>query len=188
MKSIKNNIPNFITCLRIVGAIGLLFLEGFTLPFYIVYSICGISDVLDGYLARKWEVTSENGALLDSVADLLFYSVMFSYVIPVLWGVLPTWVWYWVAVILLIRLAAYVTAAVKYRRFASMHTYCNKLTGTSVFLVPYLMKLVSPFAASVTACIFGFLSSMEELLIHISAKEYRSERKSLFHHISKSKE
>ena len=187
MKSIRNNIPNFITCLRIAGAIGLLFLEGFSAPFYIVYTICGISDIVDGHLARKWKICSEQGALLDRVADLLFYSVMFSYVVPYLWGILPMWIWYWVAIILIVRLAAYLTAAVKYRRFASMHTYCNKLTGTAVFVMPYLIKLASPFVAALIACILGFSSSVEELLIHISAKEYKAERKSLFCHMSKNK-
>lgn len=179
MKSIKDKIPNSITLLRILGSIVLLFLEKFSPQFYVVFSFCGISDVLDGYLARRWKVCSEKGAFLDSVADLMFYSAMLIFVIPVMWVTLPLWVWFWVAIILATRIAAYLTAAFKYHRFACMHTYFNKLTGISVFIVPYVMSYISPFVAAFIPCVVGTISSLEELLIHLCTKEYRAERKSL---------
>ena len=41
-----------------------------------IYTFAGLTDVLDGWLARKTGRASEFGARLDSVADLLFYSVL----------------------------------------------------------------------------------------------------------------
>lgn len=75
-------LPNFVTGLRMVGTFLLLFTKAFSPAFYVVYSICGISDVLDGFLARRTGATSEFGARLDSVADLLFYTVMMIKILP----------------------------------------------------------------------------------------------------------
>ena len=36
---------------------------------FVLYIIAGITDVLDGYLARKWEITSAFGRILDPVMD-----------------------------------------------------------------------------------------------------------------------
>lgn len=46
--------------------------ETFSIPFYIIYFYCGISDMLDGYIARKIKNTSQIGAILDSIADIIF--------------------------------------------------------------------------------------------------------------------
>ena len=35
-----------------------------------------VADVLDGYLARKWHVTSPIGMYLDSLADMVTFGVM----------------------------------------------------------------------------------------------------------------
>ena len=45
--------PNALSFFRVASAISLLFIKPFSLPFWIIYSFAGASDVLDGYLARK---------------------------------------------------------------------------------------------------------------------------------------
>ena len=66
--------PNICTMLRIVGTVGLLLIRPLTLPFYLLYTFCGITDVLDGTIARATNSTSEFGARLDSISDLIFYA------------------------------------------------------------------------------------------------------------------
>lgn len=175
----RKNFPNFITVTRIIGTICLLFLDAFSRPFYIVYTIAGLSDVLDGWLARRLKVSSELGAKLDSIADLLFYSVMAIKVLPILLQKLPAEIWIAVGIILVLRLCSYLVAAWKYKRFASLHTYMNKLTGAGVFLIPYtiLLPIFIPFCA-VLSVIAG-IASGEELFIHIRNKEYHSDVKSI---------
>ncbi len=74
------NIPNQLTLLRI------LLIPVFVLIFYlpyewnnlmacIIFSLAGITDALDGYLARKLNQTSSLGAFLDPVADKLMVAV-----------------------------------------------------------------------------------------------------------------
>lgn len=173
-------IPNIITSLRICGTAFLLFIQPFTPLFYAVYTLSGLSDVLDGFIARKTGNVSEFGTKLDSVADLMFYTVMLLRIMPVLIEKLPVSVWIAIAVILLIRIAAYITAAVKYRRFASQHTWLNKATGGGVFAVAYFIKL--PFAIELcwVVCAIACCASLEELLIHIRNKSYHPRIKSIF--------
>lgn len=189
-QNLKNIItpPNMITFIRILGTICLLFVSLFTPVFYIIYTISGCSDVLDGWVARMTKSSSEFGAKLDSVADLLFYAMLLVKILPLLIKMLPGWIWYCVGFVLLLRLGAYLTAALKYHRFATLHTYFNKLTGFAVFLIPYVMELemITKYSIglcySVGLCVVGGISSLEELLIHLSEKEYDINRRTILKH------
>lgn len=174
------NLPNLITLSRIAAALVLIPVRAFSGIFFGIYTYCGISDVLDGALSRKMNLESESGARLDSAADLVFYAVMLVKILPDLAKILPLWARYAVGLILLLRILSYITAALKYRRFASMHTYMNKLTGFLVFTIPYIMLV--PFAKTafiIIICTAALLSSAEEMLIHILSKEYDPDRKTL---------
>ena len=118
----KWNRADTITSVRIVSSLFLLFIPLSSVRFIAVYTFTGLTDVLDGWLARKTGTASDFGARLDSVADLLFYGIVLFRLMPVLWQLLPVEIWYVVAGVLLVRLAAYVTATVKYHRFAPLHT------------------------------------------------------------------
>lgn len=63
-------LPNVLTGLRIVGACALPFVpEAWWLPLVL---FAGVSDWLDGWIARRFGATSRAGALLDGIADKLF--------------------------------------------------------------------------------------------------------------------
>lgn len=171
-------IPNCITASRFLGAIILIFTVSFSIPFYIIYTICGFSDAVDGLLARAMKKETEFGARLDSIADLTFYTVLLIKIFPFLWANLPVYIWYAVAIILTTRLSAYIVACIKYKKFASIHTYANKLTGLSIYFVPYLVKTWTVPVCS-TVCVIAFLASFEELLIHLTSKEYNPSNKSI---------
>ena len=66
------HIPNIITAFRFLGAACLLLCNPAGTAFWIIYGLCGVSDILDGYLARKLHAESKTGAVLDSVADICF--------------------------------------------------------------------------------------------------------------------
>ena len=65
------NLPNVISVLRIAGSIGLLFSDVKGWPFWVLYALCGISDMVDGWLARKLQAETKAGSFLDSVADIV---------------------------------------------------------------------------------------------------------------------
>jgi len=80
------SIPNALTFFRIL-AIPLITVIYFTDVQHkswicvILFSLAGISDALDGYLARRWNQTSKLGAFLDPVADKLLVSIMLVLVV-----------------------------------------------------------------------------------------------------------
>lgn len=169
-KDHKWNASDTITSLRIALSLYLLFLPLGSTGFLAVYTFAGLTDALDGWLARKTGTASEFGARLDSIADLLFYGILLLRLFPVFWQTLPTTIWFFVAAIVLIRLAAYAAAAVRYHQFASLHTWLNKLTGACVFLLPYVFAVSTGIAYCWIVCILALAAALEELAIHLSQK------------------
>ncbi|MGM9537668.1 MAG: CDP-alcohol phosphatidyltransferase family protein [Candidatus Onthomonas sp.] len=176
----KLSAADIITYFRIAGTLSLLLLRPLSAAFFWVYALTGLTDVLDGWIARKTNTVSDFGARLDSAADLLFYTVMLLRVFPFLRNSLTEDVWYAVAVILVVRIAAYLTAAVKYRLFASLHTYLNKLTGGAVFCLPFLLTTEYTAAYCRVICAIAAVAALEELVIHLQRKTYRPNIKSIF--------
>lgn len=173
-------VPNIITAFRMIGAFLLCFLEPLSVTFFILYSLCGISDVLDGLLARGFHVTSVKGALLDSIADLIFYFVMIVKSLPILLDICPAYVWYVVGVILLVRVVSYLTVAIKYHRFAAIHTYANKVCGVAVFIIPYMVEWEFRNLYFCVALLIALYAAVEELLLHLLGKQYDADIKSIF--------
>lgn len=172
------NFADTVTAMRIGASFLLLFLTLDTIWFLVVYTFAGLTDVLDGWVARKTGSISEFGAKLDSIADLLFYGILLIRLFPVLYQTLPGEIWYAVSVIVAVRFASYAAAAVRYHRFASLHTWLNKLTGAAVFLLPYVLFSKSCVVYSWTVCILAFAASAEELAIHLLKADYIPDRKS----------
>lgn len=85
-----------------------------------------------------------------------------------------------VATVVLVRLVTYAMAAAKYHRFASLHTWLNKLTGGAAFLLPYVLVLSSGVIYSWFVCVLALTASTEELAIHLCRNEYRADRKTIF--------
>lgn len=173
-------LPNLITLSRIVSALALLPIPPFSRLFFVVYTYCGVSDILDGALARRLHFANEKGAELDSIADIIFYACAAFKIMPSLCNILTPLTWCIIAAAALLRIISYAFAAIKYRRFDFVHTYMNKLTGFLVFAAAYIIFL--PFAQSVCVIIgaVAVLAAAQELIIHIRACQYCADRKTLF--------
>ena len=167
-----------VTTMRMGVSVLLLFFPLDTIWFLITYTFAGVTDVLDGWIARKTGNASEFGARLDSIADLLFYGVLLIRLFPLLYQTLPKEIWYAALGIIVVRFASYAIAAVKYHCFASLHTWLNKLTGAAVFLLPYVLFSIFSVVYSWAVCILAFAAALEELAIHLLREEYIPERKS----------
>ncbi len=178
MKKILN-LPNCITGIRLVGAVALFFVEPLAIPFYIIYTLCGISDAIDGMVARATGCSTEFGARLDSIADLTFYTAMLVRLLPELKAVFPGWLWYHVVLLITLRLAGYLVAALRYKKFASLHTYMNKATGASMFAVPYFLPTPLGAVYCVGVGAVALIAVVEELIMHLTAKEYTPGRKTI---------
>lgn len=163
------NIPNVVTVLRVVFSAALLFTEPLSLLFFLFYSLCGLSDMLDGFLARKTGSVSTLGSRLDSAADLIFFSATAVLLFPRLG--LPAAVWFWIAAIALVRITAAAIARRRFRRWMMLHTFGNKITGFALFCFPFLMPFTEPQIPAWILCGVAGLSALEELAIQIFSKE-----------------
>ena len=126
------SLPDAISALRFLGAVCLLFFRVESCAFGVIYFVCGLSDMADGYLARKLGCESKVGALLDSLADLAFVICCCFKLIPVL--AFPKWLWIWGGVIVAIKVINQISALVMYKKCIFLHTIANKVTGVLLFL------------------------------------------------------
>ncbi len=165
-------LPNLITVLRLLCALTLFFTIPFTGLFWLFYLLGGFSDIIDGWLARKLKATSRIGALLDSLADLLFLLVLAYLLVP--YFTWPTWLLLWLGVIVVLRIGAVLLALVKYRRPAFLHTYANKLTGLALFAFPLLIFLLGFTATAIILCLLASYAALEELIIISKVKNWDS--------------
>ncbi|MDD4067180.1 MAG: CDP-alcohol phosphatidyltransferase family protein [Clostridia bacterium] len=159
------NVPNIITIIRIILSISLLFIEPVTCLFYIIYLTSGFTDILDGFLARKYNITTEFGARLDSIADLIFYAILVWIFLPLI--TITTVDIVWVVAIALIRFGTLGLTYFKYKTFAFLHTYLNKITSFLVFFYPLVLSYVD----IKVILVFATLSAVEELYIDMKANK-----------------
>ena len=155
-------LPNVISVLRIAGSIGLLFCDVAGWLFWVLYALCGISDMVDGWLARSLQAESKTGAVLDSVADILFVVCCAARLLQVV--EIPVWLWIWAGVIVFIKMVNQVSALAVFKRFCFPHTWANKLTGFLLFLtVPTMFR--SMILISIVAALATFAAVQEGHLI-----------------------
>ena len=96
------HMANMITGTRIVCSIALLFCSVFSIPFYALYIIAGITDMIDGAVARKTQTVSEFGSKLDTIADFVFVAVCLIKIVPAVH--IDKWMYIWIAIIAVIKL------------------------------------------------------------------------------------
>ena len=97
------HIPNILSASRIALCLPLLLVDAMTVPFWILYLIAGLTDILDGFLARRWGVESKFGARLDSFADFVFVLAVGYKLFP--WMKLPTVLWMMIGFIAMVKIA-----------------------------------------------------------------------------------
>ena len=141
-----------------VGAVALLPCNVSSSTFWVLYIVCGISDMADGWLARKLKCVSKTGALLDSLADICFVACCTWQILPML--ELPQWLWLWAGVIVAVKVVNQLLALVMYGRCSFPHTIANKWAGFLLFIaVP--MTFVSVIPISIVAAVATFAAIHE---------------------------
>ena len=156
----KKQIANIIASCRILGSIGLLFCPVFSDSFYVLYLFCGLTDMVDGTIARKTGATSSFGARLDTVADFLFVIASFVKLVPVIQ--FPVWIWVWAAVIAVVKLVNLVWGILGRKQMPSLHTIANKVTGLCLFLLPLTMSFVDLRYTAPVVCVIATIAAIQE--------------------------
>ena len=157
-------IPNILSASRIALCLPLLLVDAMTLPFWVLYLIAGLTDILDGFLARRWGVESKFGARLDSLADFVLVLAVGYKLFP--WLKLPVALWMMIGLIALVKASNAFSVYLVKQRIEFLHTKANKLTGLLLFigLMAIGQSYFIPVAWGV-ACIALFAAIQEGHLI-----------------------
>ncbi len=153
----KRNIANALTISRILCGVCLLFFEVFSLPFYFLYLFCGLSDMLDGFVARKTKSVSEFGSKLDSLADVVFLTCSAIKLLPEI--NLPTWIWLWILLIFIVKIVALVLK----KTIILPHNKLNKICGFLLFIFPLTLSFITIEYSAITLCILASISAIWEI-------------------------
>ena len=152
------HMPNILSSFRMVGAIALLLSDVSSMLFGVFYIFCGISDIADGWLARKLKCVTRTGALLDSLADFCFVACCAWKLLLIL--ELPQWLWLLARVIVAIKVVNQLSALVMYGRCCFPHTTANKWAGFLLFIaVPMTFWSIIPI--SIVAVVATFAAIQE---------------------------
>ena len=125
-------IPNLLSALRIALFLPLFLVDAMTVPFWVLYVIAGTTDMLDGFLARRWGIESKFGARVDSLADFVLVLVVGYKLFP--WLKLPATLWMMVGLIALVKIVNAISSYVVKQKIEFLHTKSNKLTGFLLFI------------------------------------------------------
>lgn len=151
---------NLITGSRVILSVVMLFFPAYSYPFYCCFLLAGFTDIIDGTVARMCEETSEFGARIDSIADMIFVAASVYKFLPVLR--LPVSIWIWTAIIALIKLINIISGYAIKRKFVSMHTMVNKITGMLLFFFPLSVAIVDIRISGVVVCMAATFAAIQE--------------------------
>ena len=154
-------IADITTLSRVPFSLLLLVLPPHSRLFATFYILCGVSDVLDGFIARLLNTESEKGALLDSIADLVFMIVYAVRILPLL--SLSVWIWIWIFIIAAIKIFAAVLRAGKERKPTFEHSFANKLTGVFLFILPLTVCVFDIKYSAAVVCTVATFAAIGEI-------------------------
>lgn len=151
---------NYITSLRIICSIALLFCPVFSAPFYILYIVAGITDMIDGMVARKTNTVSEFGSKLDTVADFVFVVACLIKLIPVL--NINTWIYVWIVIIAIVKVINVISSFVMYKKLVVVHSIMNKIAGALLFALPLTLQFIELRYSAIVVCAVATFAAIQE--------------------------
>lgn len=154
------NIANCISISRIVMSIILAIPKTFSIPFCIIYIYCGISDMLDGFIARRTKSTSKVGTILDSIADIVFVIIAMIKILPVL--NLSNAIIIWASIIALIKIMNIIFSYICYKKVVLPHTFANRITGLVLFVTPLIIVNFDSIIFEIVVCVVATFSAIQE--------------------------
>ena len=168
--TIVRHIPNLLSIIRIVLSLFIIIVAKNNRLLFVIVLLCGVTDVLDGYIARKYNVESKVGAKLDSLGDYTFFLML----------VLYFFIWrlnlindnsMFIVLVIMVRLSSLVVCWIQNKKVYSLHTIANKVTGLLLYVGILVEILVERKGILVFLLVISLISAIEELMIMITIKQ-----------------
>ena len=151
---------NIITGVRIMLSAALLLCPALSPAFYALYLAAGVSDMIDGAVARKTNTVSRLGAKLDTFADLGFVAVCLIKLLPAL--EMPDWLSIWIAGIAIIKLTNIALGYIGQKEFVAVHSVMNKAAGGALFLFPLTLAFAGWKSIAIAFCLAATAAAIQE--------------------------
>ena len=175
-------IPNILGFYRLLAFPFILWfaLSGKENLFAVFLVINLLTDVADGFIARKYKMESEFGARLDSLADIFTYLLAFTgiYIFK-----LEVFIPHLTSFIIFLEMMSLIVivSLIKFGRFPSFHLYSTRIGGYiqgAFFIVLFTYGFISPFYYFMI--IWGMISAIEHITIQLIIPRMRSNVKGLY--------
>lgn len=175
-------IPNLISSYRLLVFPLILYfvITGNEKLFAIFLIINLLSDILDGFIARRFNMQTEIGAKLDSFADNLTYLLAFTGLLVFKMEELqPHLISFFIFIGMLVLTV--IVSLIKFRKFPSFHLYWTKIGGYlqgAFFICVFTLGFWTPFYYLVIA--WGIIGALEHIAIQMVIPEMRSNVRGLY--------
>lgn len=180
--SIKS-IPDLLCYARLLLVPIVLALALSNLPFYagVALLAAGLTDMLDGIIARGWNIATAYGSRLDSIADTLMEVSAAAAVLILKPGIFTGHTLIlgaWIA----IEASSILLGWIKFRRIANLHLYLTKTAGVIAYaFVIYTLVIGYNEAFFYAAAALLLVSSLECLILQLFAPRVDEHMKSMYH-------
>lgn len=150
------NIPNLLSILRMILVIPLLYsaLTNQKTLFLIIFIIGGLTDILDGAIARKFKKTTELGSKLDSIADYIFFPIgIFSLIFFSPEIILDNLI-----LMIITGISALTLILIKLisKRFLTPHHYLSKISSTAIYIL-IIYTIIFDYNKIITNVLLGIV-------------------------------
>ena len=151
------------------------------LVFLFMFIIIGVTDKLDGTLARYLNQTTALGAKLDTIADMVFYPLIALWLYRFESGVVGEW-WNLIYFLLALYFFKMVTGKIKFGYVPAFHTIGAKTFSASLYFFMIIAMLDSDLAKSIfpLLCVIGFINQIEETYILLTRDSVDENIRSVF--------
>ena len=157
------HIPNILSVSRIILAFTLLIVRPLSIHFFIIYIVCGVSDMIDGVIARRYNAITPLGSKLDSIGDVVLTLIMLWIILPIIQ--LPLWMLIWILLIIILRFVSVGVALYRYHQLTLLHTIMNRVVALALFFFPFSLLFLNTLTIPIILSTIASLAALEELLI-----------------------
>ncbi len=148
--------------------------------FAIFITISLVTDILDGWIARTFNMQTEIGTKLDSLADLGTYVIAFVAIYIFKWNELKHFT-ILIVIFLIAYVLSYLIMFIKFKQLLGLHTYLFKITGyiQGAFIISMFLFKAYPWMIYIAFGV-GLLACIEEIIILLKITKPKSNVKGLY--------
>jgi phosphatidylglycerophosphate synthase len=165
LSSSRISVPNALSASRIIGVPFLFVLVELddTGYFVLMYLLLAFTDWLDGYLARRWNQTTEFGSMLDSLGDIALYMSTVYFFIQLFPEYLSPNI-PWLVLFAAFFVISVVVSKVRAGKIVFIHTHLSRF-GAVFLVATFLSSFYLDTTLLITLVILNYTLAFAEVIV-----------------------